>query len=458
MSTLSTLLALSPLDGRYSEKCSELSKYASEFALNQYRLLIEVKWLIAITDQKEISDLPPLTDKMKSKLLTIYENFNLESCQRIKAIECETNHDVKSVEYFLKEALSLYPEFAPYLELIHFACTSEDINNLSYALMLKDIRSQVLIPTLKTIREMIGIFSDNYKSCAMLSRTHGQAASPTTLGKEFANVDYRLKRQMKQLEQIEILGKINGAVGNFNAHEVACPQVDWIKLSKSFVEGLGLIWNPLTTQIEPHDYQAEYFHTLIRINTIFIDFSRDIWSYVSLDYFKQKMIGKEVGSSTMPHKVNPIDFENAEGNLGMCNALLAHMAEKLPISRWQRDLTDSTVLRNIGVAIGYHYLAMQSLIKGLRKLEVNELKIKEDLNNHWEVLGEAIQTVLRKYQVTDAYEQLKAFTRGKEITKNTLSDFIDTLKLPFEVKNRLKHLSPHDYVGLCSDLIKFRKD
>ena len=457
MSTLSILLAISPLDGRYREKCNTLSNYVSEFALNRYRLLVEIKWFITITKNPSITDLPPLSMAMQSKLLAIYENFNLEACQRIKAIELETNHDVKSVEYFLKESLNVYPEFNSYLELIHFACTSEDINNLSYALMLKDLKSDLIVPQLKTLREMLGILIEKHKNLSMLSRTHGQAATPTTLGKEFANVAYRLKRQIDQLESIDILGKINGAVGNFNAHEVACPQVDWIKLAKEFVEGFGLTWNPLTTQIEPHDYQAELFHCLTRVNTILIDFSRDIWSYISLDYFKQKMIGNEVGSSTMPHKINPIDFENAEGNLGISSALLTHMAEKLPISRWQRDLTDSTVQRNFGVAIGHHTLAMQSLFKGLKKLEVNEERILADLNNHWEVLGEAIQTVLRKYQVPNAYEQLKAFTRGKAISSSTLGEFIETLKLPLEVKNRLKHLTPERYVGLANELIRYHK-
>lgn len=457
MSTLSTLLAISPLDGRYWNKCDKLSQYVSEFALNRYRLLVEIKWLIAIAHDPSITDLPPLSAKMQEILLSVYENFNLESCERIKTIEKETNHDVKSVEYYLKESLGLYPEFNAYLEFIHFACTSEDINNLSYALMLKDLRTEIISPCLSTFTKMLDILVENSKSLGILSRTHGQTATPSTLGKEFANVSYRLKRQLYQLNNIEILGKINGAVGNFNAHSIACPQTDWIKLSKEFVEGFDLTWNPLTTQIEPHDFQAELFHCLIRINTILIDFSRDMWSYISLDYFKQKMIGKEVGSSTMPHKINPIDFENAEGNLGISNALLSHMAEKLPISRWQRDLTDSTVQRNFGVMIGHHSLAMESLLKGLKKLEVNKEKILADLNAHWEVLGEAIQTVLRRYQVPNAYEQLKEFTRGKTITPIVLGEFIDALKLPIEVKNRLKQLTPETYIGLAKELIHYNK-
>lgn len=455
MTTLSTLLTLSPLDGRYREKCKDLSDYASEFALNRYRVVVEVKWLLAITEHKEITDLPPMSKEMKLKLATIEENFNLEACQRLKTIEAETNHDVKAVEYFLKESLKDFPEFEPYLEFIHFACTSEDINNLSYALMLKDLRTKVVAPIVNKLKLKLLSLANENKKVPMLSRTHGQLASPTTLGKEFANVAHRIQRQQRQLEEIEVLGKINGAVGNFNAHSIACPNFDWVGFSKSFVENLDLTWNPMTTQIEPHDYQAEFYHCLSRINTIVIDLCRDVWGYISLDYFKQKMIGNEVGSSTMPHKVNPIDFENAEGNLGLCNALLIHLAEKLPISRWQRDLTDSTVQRNIGMAVGYQVLAFQSLFKGLDKLQINEQKIRADLDNAWPVLTEAIQTVMRKYQVPNAYEQLKAFSRGKEISQASMVAFIETLPLPLEVKQQLKELTPADYIGKAVELIEY---
>lgn len=454
MTDYASLLALSPLDGRYQNKCQFLSQFGSEYALNKYRLMIEVKWLQHIAKIQNITLLPPLTPNMESILNNICDKFDIANCQRIKEFEIETNHDVKSVEYYLKEQLSTHNEFTPYLEFIHFACTSEDINNLSYALMLKDLTKHAILPQLNQAQDKLAQIAQDNKNIAMLARTHGQSASPTTLGKEFANVHFRIKRQMKQLKQIEILGKINGAVGNFNAHVVSNPNIDWSALSENFVTDLGLTWNPMTTQIEPHDYQAELYHCLSRINTIFIDLSRDIWSYISIHYFKQLKKDSEVGSSTMPHKVNPIDFENAEGNFGLSNALLHHLAEKLPISRWQRDLTDSTVQRNIGVAIGYHSLAMQSLLKGLNKLEVNTDVIKNDLNQHWEVLGEAIQTVLRKYQVPNAYEKLKTFSRGKDINANSLADFIETLELPAEVKDSLKKLTPEKYTGLAQKLVE----
>lgn len=453
MTNNTSLLAICPLDGRYQNKTIPLQSLCSEYALNRYRIIVEVRWLQAITAHTEITLLPPLTDTMHATLDKLIESFDVAACEQLKTIEATTNHDVKAVEYYIKEYLANDESFKPYFEFIHFACTSEDINNLSYALMLKEIRGALLLPDLNNIIKFCQNLAQQTKDMAMISRTHGQLASPTTLGKEIANVVFRLKRQMTQLSEVSILGKINGAVGNFNAHAISSPDFDWIGFAQSFVEKLDLTWNPLTTQIEPHDFQAEFYHVLSRINTILIDFSRDIWGYISLDYFKQKMVAGEIGSSTMPHKVNPIDFENAEGNFGLSNALLTHLAEKLPISRWQRDLTDSTVQRNIGVAMGYHTLAMQSLSKGLNKLEVNQAKIQADVDSAWVILAEAIQTVMRQYQVPQAYEKLKTLTRGKALDQATLSQFIETLDLPREVKERLKQLTPERYTGLASQLV-----
>lgn len=452
MTTISPLMALSPLDGRYQTKCQSLATMCSEYGLTRYRLFIEIQWLIHIGTTKEIVQGNILTTDMQKKCLAVFDHFDESACQRVKEFEMTTNHDVKAVEYYLKEQLSSDPAFTPFLELIHFACTSEDINNLSYALMLRDLRQQVIVPQLQNIQSTLKTIALEHKALPMLSRTHGQSASPTTLGKELANVWYRIQRQLTQLNHIEVLGKINGAVGNFNAHCVAAPNVDWLKLSKDFVQKLGLTFNPMTTQIDPHDFQAEFYHVISRINTIYIDFARDIWGYISNHYFKQKLKEGEVGSSTMPHKVNPIDFENAEGNFGISNALLTHLSEKLPISRWQRDLSDSTVQRNIGSAIGYHVLAMQSLKKGLSKLEVNTQVISEDLAKHTEVLAEAIQTVMRQHQVPNAYELLKTFTRGKDITPTSLQQFISELDLPEAVKARLSQLSPANYIGLAAEL------
>ena len=454
MSSESLVFALSTLDGRYHEKCADLIPIASEYGLIYYRLLVEIRWLLLLASTDTISEVPTLTPNAVKILNDIVEKFDVQAAARIKQIEEKTNHDVKAVEYFIKESISSYPELKPLVEFVHFACTSEDINNLAYALMLKDIRSKVLIPTLDAITHSIKSMSKRFASIPMLSRTHGQSASPTTLGKEMANVYYRLHRLTNQFNQVEILGKINGAVGNFNAHHIAYPEVNWIGLSESFVQSLGLTWNPLTTQIEPHDYMAQYFNVLTQINTVLIDFCRDIWGYISLHYFKQIPVPGEVGSSTMPHKINPIDFENAEGNLGIANALLTHFSQKLPISRWQRDLSDSTVLRNIGSACAYVLIALKSILRGLSKLEVNQIQLENDLNLNWEVLGEALQTVMRRYQIPEPYEKLKALTRGQKITPDALYQFIDTLALPESVKVKLKSLTPLEYIGLAKTLVE----
>jgi adenylosuccinate lyase len=440
---LTPLTALSPLDGRYQTKLAELRPLMSEYGLIYFRVLVEVRWLIWLADTPEITELT--IDKTTSDLLeNIITNFNEEDAESIKNIEKTTNHDVKAVEYFLQERLKDHPELIPF---IHFACTSEDINNVSYALMLADARDQQILPTMKKILVDLTSKTKAYADLPMLSRTHGQTASPTTLGKEFANVTARLNRQYNQLKQSPILAKFNGAVGNYNAHSCAYPSVDWPTLNKHFIKSLNLEWNAYTTQIEPHDYLAEILHTLMRANTILIDLARDTWSYISIGYFSQKSVKSEVGSSTMPHKVNPIDFENAEGNLGLANALADHLANKLPISRWQRDLTDSTVLRNLGVVIGYCLLSYQALLKGLSKINANTGKIQADLEQHWEVLTEAVQTVMRRHGISDAYEQLKAFSRGKAMTEKTLELFIDQLSLTESLKSELKELTPSSYIG-----------
>lgn len=446
------LTNLSPLDGRYYQFCLDLKNMVSEYGLHRYRLIVEVQWFITLSRLPELKEIPLFSDECTQFLETFIEQYDLSAAQTIKNLEAKTNHDVKAVEYFIKTHLETHPLLSQYKEFIHFACTSEDINNLAYGLMLQDLRNHILLPHLNEIISVITSFIEKYHSLSMLARTHGQVASPTTLGKEFANVKARLLRQIDQFTQLSILGKWNGAVGNFNAHKIAYPEIHWDIVAQQFVEKLGLTYNPWTTQIEPHDAMAEYFHCLIRINTILIDFCRDIWGYIALDYFKQKLNPEETGSSTMPHKVNPIDFENAEGNLGMANALLTHFSEKLPISRWQRDLSDSTVLRNIGCSAAYLLIAIKSLLKGLGKLEVNETQIKQDLHAHWETLGEALQTVMRRYQITEPYEKLKAFTRGKTIDQKTLQQFIETLTLPDKVKANLKNLTPENYTGIASSL------
>ncbi len=448
------LYAISPLDGRYSEKTNILSQYVSEAALMKYRLMVEIEWLIFLSEQAEISEIPEFNSEKKSQLRAIFLQYSSKDAEEIKLIEKTTHHDVKAIEYFLKSKLQDKQEFIPYLEFIHFSCTSEDINNIAYALMLKDIRAQTLNPAIDLLVQTLSQFAHQHADLAMLARTHGQPATPTTLGKEFANFVARLQRQHSLLNKIEITAKINGATGNFNAHICAYPTVDWIMVSQQFIKTLGLSYNQYTTQIEPHDYIAEYSHAMIRINTILIDFARDVWGYIAIDYFKQMKKAGEVGSSTMPHKINPIDFENAEGNLGIANALFSFFAEKLPISRWQRDLSDSTVLRNLGVAVAHSLLACVSLQTGLSKLTVNSDKIIQDLNQHWEVLTEAIQTIMRKHGVKNPYEVLKEFSRGRAIQPQDIRVFIQTLDLPESVKRELMELTPSTYIGLASTLAK----
>ena len=444
---LDNLAAVSPIDGRYGNKTKSLREIFSEYGLIRNRVIVEVRWLQSLAKHSAIKEVPELSKSANSLLDGIVDNFSVEDGQRVKEIELTTNHDVKAVEYFLKEKVASDKELLAVSEFFHFACTSEDINNLSHALMLADARKVCLIPNMEKLIHTLVVLADEHSTQAMLSRTHGQTASPTTLGKEIAIFIHRLQRQLTQLKDIAILGKINGAVGNFNAHLTTYPSVDWMRLSKEFVESLGLDWNPHTTQIESHDYMAEYFHVLSRLNTILIDLCRDIWGYISLGYFSQKTIAGEVGSSTMPHKVNPIDFENAEGNLGIANSLLIHFAEKLPISRWQRDLTDSTTIRNIGSAIAYSLIAYQSTLKGVGKLEVNAEKISEDLDNAWEVLAEPIQTVMRRYAIEEPYEKLKALTRGQTIDQDSLHTFINDLDIPKEAKKVLLALRPNTYIG-----------
>jgi len=449
---VSTLKALSPADGRYADKVSGLREIFSEYGLIRYRVLVEVRWLQYLADEKDVAELGPLSSVMKDVLNSIVDDFSLDDAERIKKIEATTNHDVKAVEYIIREKLGDGPETQPLKDFLHFGCTSEDINNLAYALMLRSARSEVLVPQMRELKAKLQAMAHQNAGVAMLSRTHGQTASPTTVGKELANVIKRLDQAQKQFAAVSILGKFNGAVGNFNAHLVAYPDVDWRDLSLRFIESLGLEQNTHTTQIEPHDWTAEYAHALVRYNTILIDFCRDIWGYVSLGYFRQKVAQDEVGSSTMPHKVNPIDFENAEGNLGMATALLSHFAEKLPISRWQRDLTDSTVQRNFGVAIAYVVIAIQSALKGVSKLQVDRDAIHADVADAWEVLGEAVQTIMRRYGVPEPYEKLKALTRGRAVTKELLQEFIATLDIPEAEKARLSALTPETYVGLAAEL------
>jgi adenylosuccinate lyase len=448
------LTALSPLDGRYASKVEALRPIFSEFGLMHRRVQVEIEWLLALAAAPKIVELPSFDAGQIATLKAIAENFSEADGERIKAIEATTNHDVKAVEYFIKEKIGVDASLAQAKEFVHFACTSEDINNLSYALMLRDARAQVLLPQLDAVITKLREIAHTNAALPLLSRTHGQTASPSTLGKEIANVVARLERQRKQLVAVEVSGKINGAVGNYNAHVITYPEVDWQAFSQRFVESLGIDYNAYTTQIEPHDNVAEYCDAVRRINIILIDLARDIWGYISLGYFKQTLKAGEVGSSTMPHKVNPIDFENAEGNFGLANALLGHFAEKLPISRWQRDLTDSTVLRALGTAFGHSLVALESLKKGLGKLNVNADRISTDLDASWEVLAEAVQTVMRRYGLPQPYEQLKALTRGHGITKDSMREFIGGLDLPVDAKQRLLELTPGGYIGLAQGLAK----
>jgi adenylosuccinate lyase len=449
----SAITALSPLDGRYQNKVSALQGYFSEYALIRYRMKIELGWLEALADEPKIAEVPDISGSTRELFRRIVAEFSVEDAQAVKAIERETNHDVKAIEYWLKQKLGNVAELAPLLEFIHFACTSEDINNLSHALMLAEARREVLMPALRSIEHTLAGLARAHAASPMLARTHGQPATPTTLGKEIANIVARLRRAITRIEACELLGKINGAVGNYNAHLVAYPEVHWEALAERFVEGLGITFNPYTTQIEPHDCLAELFDAFARANTILLDLDRDLWGYIALGYFKQRLKEGETGSSTMPHKVNPIDFENSEGNLGLANALLRHLAEKLPISRWQRDLSDSTVLRNMGVAFGYSLLGYVSCQQGLAKLEADPSRLAADLDANWEVLAEPIQTVMRRYGVPNPYEQLKALTRGKRgITRDSLHAFIDTLAIPDDAKLRLKALTPATYVGKAAEL------
>ncbi len=456
--TPSSLTALSSVDGRYCRKTESLRPICSEFGLIHRRLIVEIRWFQALAAQREIPELPGLSEKAGEFLDRLVLDFDEAGASRIKEIESTTNHDVKAVEYYLKERFAELPELSANAEFLHFACTSEDINNLSYALMLRDAHSDVMSGMFAEIDRALAALALNYAGQAMLSRTHGQTASPTTLGKEISNTLQRLRRQTKLMSGQEFLGKINGAVGNFNAHTVAYPEVDWPTLARQFVESLGLQWNPYTTQIEPHDWMAELFQSLMRYHTILLDLCRDIWAYISIGYFSQKTVEGEVGSSTMPHKVNPIDFENAEGNFGVANALLDHLALKLPLSRWQRDLTDSTVLRVIGSCYGHSVVAMSSLLKGLSKLEVNSGRLAEDLDSSWEVLAEPIQTVMRRYGLENPYEQLKLLTRGKQITQAVLEDFINTLDLPEEARRNLLALTPALYTGNAEVMAKAMED
>ena len=451
---LSSLTAVSSVDGRYAARTAGLREFFSEYGLIRYRTIVEIRWFQALAASADIPQVPNLSESAGSYLDNLIRDFGLEAAERVKAIEATTNHDVKAVEYYLKECFAKQDELSGLSEFLHFSCTSEDINNLSYALMMKEAREQVFLPIFADLDRMLKSMTSEYAGVPMLSRTHGQTASPTTLGKEIANVAVRLQRQAEQLRQQPILGKINGAVGNFNAHIAACPEVNWPSFAQQFVESLGLSWNPWTTQIEPHDWMAESFHCMSRYNTILIDLCRDIWAYISIGYFSQKTISGEIGSSTMPHKVNPIDFENAEGNLGVANALLSHLAEKLPVSRWQRDLTDSTVLRTIGTAAGHGMIAYASLLKGLGKLQLNSQKLADDLNNSWEVLAEPIQTIMRLYGIENPYEQLKSLTRGKTISTEILTEFVHTLDIPDAVKQQLLLLTPATYTGNAADMAR----
>ncbi|MHB1948824.1 MAG: adenylosuccinate lyase [Gammaproteobacteria bacterium] len=452
--SITALYAISPLDGRYQDKVSGIRPIFSEYGLIRFRVMVEVRWLQMLSDYANLPELPVFSHHANHLLNALVDNFSDQDAVRIKHIESGINHDVKAVEYFIKERVENNEELAKVCEFIHFGCTSEDINNLAYGLMLQTARNQIILPELDEIMSILKRLTHEYADQPMLSHTHGQPATPTTVGKEIANVAARLQRQIEQLITTPILGKLNGASGNYNALVVAYPDIDWQQISKNFVTKLGLTWNPYSTQIEPHDYMAEFFAILMRINTILIDFNRDMWGYISLNYFKLRSNHNEVGSSAMPHKINPIDFENAEGNLGIANALLDHMTMKLPISRWQRDLSDSTVLRNLGVGIAHSVLAYQSTSKGLNKIAANPDVLTADLDNHWEILAEPIQTVLRRYGVEQPYEKLKSFTRGHKISKKLLHEFIEGLTLPAPIKQQLLALTPSNYLGYASNLAK----
>ena len=444
---LSALSAVSPIDGRYGSKTAPLRGIFSEFGLIKRRVLVEVRWLQCLAAHEGIPEVPSLSAAATGALNAIAADFSEADARRVKDIEATTNHDVKAVEYFIKERFADHEELRAVGEFVHFACTSEDINNLSHALMLRDGMQEVLLPSMREIIDALVALAHQSAAAPMLSRTHGQTASPTTMGKEIANVVARLQRQVGQLEHMEYLGKINGAVGNYNAHLSAYPDIDWQANAEQFVTSLGLQWNPYTTQIEPHDYMAELFDGLARFNTILMDFDRDVWGYISLGYFKQKTVAGEIGSSTMPHKVNPIDFENSEGNLGLANAIFQHLAAKLPISRWQRDLTDSTVLRNMGVGAAYSLIAYQSALKGIGKLELNETRLAQDLDNSWEVLAEPIQTVMRRYGIEKPYEKLKELTRGRDMDAAAIREFVARLELPEAARRELLELTPASYIG-----------
>jgi adenylosuccinate lyase len=447
-----SLLAISPQDGRYQAKLDDLRPFVSEFGLIKYRVRVEIRWLASLAGAVQISEVPVLSDSARAHLDAILADFSPKDAAEIRAIEARTNHDVKAVEYWIKDRLGGHPELAASLEFVHFACTSEDINNLAYALMLSEVREFVLLPEMNRLIDELRLLAGTTADQAMLSRTHGQPATPTTLGKEIANVGARMIRQRDSIADVEILGKANGAVGSYAAHVAAYPEIDWEQHTRHFVESLGLAWNPMTTQIEPHDWIAELFHGMIRFNTILLDFTRDIWSYVSIGYFKQNVMAGEVGSSTMPHKVNPIDFENAEGNLGLSNAVLGHLAEKLPVSRWQRDLSDSTALRNVGPGLGYSLLAIRSTLRGLGKLAVDPDRIGADLSASHAVLAEAVQTVMRRFGIEEPYEKLKSLTRDQEITADGLRRFIESLEIPESERQRLLALTPERYIGLAADL------
>jgi len=451
---LSSLTAVSPIDGRYARVTAPLRPIFSEFGLIRCRVIVEVRWLQALAQHPDISEVPPLDTQASAFLDDLLANFSEADAERVKAIERTTNHDVKAVEYFLKERVAEQPQLAECSEFLHFACTSEDINNLAHALMLSEGREQVLLAAMDSVIEPLTSMAGEWATLPLLARTHGQPASPTTVGKELANVVVRLRRARDAVTAVRLRGKINGAVGNYNAHLAAYPEVDWPTLAQQFVESLGLDWNSHTTQIEPHDYIAELFHALMRFNTILLDLDRDLWAYISLGYFRQKTIAGEVGSSTMPHKVNPIDFENSEGNIGIANAILAHLADKLPVSRWQRDLTDSTVLRNMGVGIAHSLIAYASSRRGLSKLEVNEERLAADLDANWEVLGEAVQTVMRRYGLENPYEQLKELTRGKRIDPVELRTFIEALEIPRQARDSLLAMAPGDYSGNAAEQAK----
>jgi adenylosuccinate lyase len=449
---LSNLTALSPLDGRYSDKTSELAPIMSEFGLIRARIKVEIEWLIFLAQQHNIHEIDSFNNSQVEQLRSLYQQFTVDAAVQIKHIENTTNHDVKAVEYYIKEYLSKYPEYDKYLSFIHFACTSEDINNLAYGLMIKECCTNVLEKHINTILNKLSNMGTEYAKHAMLARTHGQCASPTTMGKELINFTDRLNKQLLIFKNVKITGKFNGAVGNYNAHLAAYPNINWPVITKIFVETLGLEFNAYTTQINPHDDIAELSHSLIRLNNILLDLAKDLWGYIALNYFEQKIKTTEVGSSTMPHKVNPIDFENAEGNLGLANSLLNFFSNKLPISRWQRDLSDSTVLRNVGSAFGYTILAYQSIIKGLDKLKLNTNLLRADLNKHWEILAEPIQTIMRRYGIDNAYEQLKELTRGTQLDQTLLNEFINSQQLPKEVKDKLKQMTPFEYIGYAAEL------